>query len=101
MTEQQLKEYAQEKSKSIVIRSYHEGNSKDERRPTTKSEAQIIENIIFGALLAIRSGRNTFAEVQAAKDTAEYTGNLFIPGMNGYDSIYNPIGDFCRENGMA
>lgn len=93
MTEQQLREYAQEKSKSIVIRSYDRGNSKDTRRPSTKPEAQIIENILFGAFLAI----NQKADKQSVKDTAEYTGNLFIPEMNGYDTIYNVIGDFIKE----
>lgn len=90
MTEQQLREYAQENSKSIVIRTYHNGNSSDDRRPSTKPEAKIIENIIFGALLALNRG----GDKQSIKDTAEYTAKLFIPEMNGYDTIYKVIGDF-------
>jgi len=91
MTEQQLKEYAQEHSKTIVIRTYTGGTSYDERRATTKVERQIIENVIFGALLVI----NRNGDTQAAMDTAEHIGNLFIPEMNGYDTVYNVIRDFA------
>ena len=86
-TEQELKEYAQEQSKTIVIRTYENGNSKDEKRKATKSESKIIKSIIFGGLLAINSGAN----VQSVADTGEYIGNLQIPEMNSYDTIYNPI----------
>ncbi len=74
-----------------MIRSYDEkGNSSDDRRETTESEKKIISTIIFGGLLAIRDG----ADRQSVKDACEYIGKLQIPEMNGYDTIYNPIGDY-------
>ena len=91
-TEQELKEYAQEQSKTIVIRTYTNGNSKDEKRKATKPERKIIESIIFGGLLAINSGAN----VQSVADASEYIGNLQIPEMNSYDTIYNPIKDYQK-----
>jgi hypothetical protein len=90
-TEQELRAYAEMKASSIVIRSYDKnGNSKDERRETTEREKKIITAIIFGGLLAIRDG----ADKQSVKDACEYIGKLQIPEMNGYDTIYNVIGDF-------
>lgn len=89
-TEQELKEYATQAAETIVIRTYNNGNSEDTKRNTTKLEKRIIFAIIYGALLAINNG----ADKQSAKDTAEYIGDLQIPEMNGYDTIYNKIGDF-------
>jgi hypothetical protein len=90
-TEQELKAYADMKAESIVIRSYDKnGNSRDDRRETSESEKKIISTIIYGGLLAIRSG----ADKQSVKDACEYIGKLQIPEMNGYDTIYNPIGDY-------
>lgn len=89
-TEKELQIYADDKAKTIVIRSYENGNSKDERRSTTEPERKIISDIIFGGLLAIKSG----ADIQSVKDACEYIGKLQIPEMNGYDTIYIPIGDF-------
>ena len=90
VSEQQLKEYANKKAESIVIRSYDEHGSKDERRKTTKTEKRIIASIIFGGLLAIRDG----ADRQSVQDACEYIGNLQIPEMNGYLTIYNPIREY-------
>jgi len=88
--EQELKEYAQEQSKAIAIRSYNRGNSSDTIRATTEYESKIIEAVIFGALLAIRSGYDQ----QGAKASAEYIGDLLLPEMNGYLTIYLPICGF-------
>lgn len=90
-TEQELRAYAEMKASSIVIRSYDKnGKSKEERRETTEQEKKIISTIIFGGLLAIRNG----ADKQSVKDACEYIGKLQIPEMNGYDTIYNVIGDY-------
>lgn len=89
-TEQELKAYAEKKAESIVIRSYDEHGSKDERRKTTKTEKRIISAIILGGLLAIRDG----ADRQSVQDACEYNGKLQIPEMNGYDTIYNPIREY-------
>ena len=92
VTEKELKAFAEEKAKTIVVRTYDEnGNSNDERRATTEPERKIIYTIIYGALLAIR---NNNSSEQTAKDTAEFIGNLQIPEMNGYDTIYIPISKF-------
>ena len=88
-TEQELREYARENAKTIIIRSYVEGSSRDTERRSTKKERLIIESIIFGALVAIRNG----AEKQTAKDTAEFISHGLLPDVNGYDTIYNRIGD--------
>lgn len=89
-TEKELKEYAEKQAKTIVIRRYESGNSYDDKRTTTEPEERIIQSIIYGALLAINSG----SDKQSAKNTAEYIGDLQIPTMNGYDTIYNRIEGF-------
>ena len=88
--EQELKEYAVEQSRTIVIRTYNGGNSSDVKRVTTEKERDIILSVIFGALLAIRNN----CEEQCAADTAEFIGKLLLPGMNGYDTVYCRIKEF-------
>ena len=86
-----LKAYADTIAESIVIRSYDKnGNSRDYRRDTTDPEKKIISSIIYGGLLAIRSG----ADKQSVKDACEYIGQLQIPEMSGRDTIYDPIDNY-------
>ena len=92
-TEQELKEYANRRAESIVVRTYNEHGSRDDRRKTTKTEKRIISAVILGGLLAIRGG----ADRQSVQDACEYIGKLQIPEMNGYDTIYNPIRDYFRK----
>ncbi len=68
ITEQELKEYANKQAETIVIRTYTNGNSSDDRRATTEAEKQIISSVIYGGLLAIRHG----ADRQSVKDTCEF-----------------------------
>jgi hypothetical protein len=99
-TEQELRAYAEMKAETIVIRTWsgkeYKSNSSDDRRDTTLEEKKIIESVIFGGLLAIRSG----ADKSSVKHACEYIGNILMEGkitegrMNGYDSIYNPIGEY-------
>ena len=100
ITDQELREYAEKQAETIVIRTYDErGNSNDERRTSTEAEKQIISSIIYGGLLAIRSG----ADEKSVADACEYIGyiqmrNVVADGkMNGYDSIYRPIRDFDKS----
>ena len=96
-TEQEAKEYAQEESKTIVIRTYDNGNSNDERRKTSKPERKIIESIIYGGLLAIREGQKTEKEIQAIVDSCEFIAKIQLPEMNGYDTIYIPMKEYIRD----
>lgn len=93
-TEQEAKEYAESVSNTITIRTYDKGSSDDTTRKSTKKEKEILTNIIFGALLAIKNHKLDGIAVQAAKDTAEFTADLMIPHINGYLSVYNKIGKF-------
>lgn len=101
ITTEELKEYAAETARSIVIRYTVNGNSDDRRRDTTPEEADAIERIIYGALLNIRYGR----DIQATADAAEFIGMQFLPGAgsscdephtNTYDTIYLPIKRWAR-----
>jgi len=96
-TEQELKEYATFKAESIVIRSYKNGSSYDERRKTTKSESKIIESVILGGLLSINRMQEQ-KEIDAIIDACEFIGDLQIPEMNGYGTIYYPLREWCRQN---
>jgi hypothetical protein len=86
-SELEIKEYAKENSKTIVIRSYDNGGSIDTVRKSTKKESTIIEAVLFGALCAINNG----SDIQSCKDTAEYTGDQLLPNVNGYDTFYRRI----------
>lgn len=94
LTEPELKEMAMEVASSIVIRSYDHGNSVDTRRASTDKEKDIIFKVAYGALLTLNYGEtnrgNKVAE-RAVIDAAEMTVDLFLPGANGYLTIYNPL----------
>ena len=96
ITEQEIREYAEKQAETIVVRTYDGGSSNDDRRASTEAEKQIISSIIYGGLLAIRSG----ADAQSVADACEYIGNIQMRNvvkvgrMNGYDSVYRPIRDF-------
>lgn len=89
-TEKEMKEYAEKAAETIVIRRYDNGNSYDDKRNSTTPEKNIIFTIIYSGLLAINSN----ADKQSVKDVCEFMGNLQIPEMNGYDTIYNRIETF-------
>lgn len=88
-TGQEAKEYADSVSNTLVTRTYEE-------RKATKKEKEIISNIIYGALLAIKWHNFDKNAVQIAKDTAEFTVDTMIPNINGYKSVYLKIDNFVR-----
>ena len=92
-TEKELREYAEKQAETIVIRNYENGNSKDTKRNSHTYENKIIFTIIYGGLLAINNG----GDKQSIKDTCEFIGNLQIPEMNGYDTVYNRIEAFFNN----
>ncbi len=99
-TENNIKDYAMECAKTIVIRTYENGSSKDTRRKTTGKEEKILSNIIAGALYTVLfySGSNDERvhkqTLQHAADTAEFISHGLLPSANGYDSVYLPIKSF-------
>jgi hypothetical protein len=103
-SEQELKEYAEKQAETIVIRSYKNGCSSDNRRKSTDKEKKIIENIIYGGLLGIRWGHGNNKETDAIIDACEFIGNLQMKElvndgeMNGYDTIYLPLQNWVQNN---
>lgn len=98
VTESEIKAYAEDVSKKIVIRT----SGADEKRDSNYGEAQLIKAVVSGALIAIRAGHN----IDDAADTAEFIGMQLLPGANlpyefphtnCYDTIYIPIRKFVRE----
>ena len=51
-TEAEAQNYAKEKSNFVVICSFNDGNSNDERRESTIEEGALIERAIAAALIA-------------------------------------------------
>ena len=94
--------YAESVSQSIVIRSYNDGNSNDERRKATKKEREVIKAVVSGALHSIRyKGLNKDGKkpefdklVQDAADTAEFIGDQLLTSVNGYDTFYRPVKEY-------
>ena len=102
-TQDELKQIAESISESIMIRTYTNGSSNDERRETTLEEKSIIYKIAYGALLGLNWGedcrRSRIAE-QKIIDTAEFQIGLFIPECNGYDTIYIPLKKAVKNWGL-
>jgi hypothetical protein len=94
ITEQELKEYAGAQAATIVIRTYENGNSTDTRRKATRRERAAIKGILFGGLLSIRFG----CKLDGVTNTCEFIGNVQLPGMNGYDTIYRPLVEWYEWN---
>lgn len=93
-TESQLRAYASQHADTIVIRTYNNGCSSDDRRDATEQEQHIIFSLILGALLAYTHRPET--GIQSVADSAEFTAHHLIPDANAYDTIYTPIMDFAR-----
>ena len=99
-TESELREIAESIAQTIVIRTYENGNSRDDRRPTTGQERITLRDIAFGALLGLNWGETFRREkicADAIIEAAEFTLMQFIPGVNGYDSIYLPLHKAIKE----
>lgn len=86
-SEAQLKEIARDIAGSIVIRSYDEHGSRDDRRETTEVEKTVIKNIAYGAMLAYAH----CGSLDGILNMAEFTLKQWIPTANTYDSIYTPL----------
>lgn len=99
--ESQLFDFAEKLSRSIVIRTYDNGNSNDTRRDSTPEESRMIFKVLYGGMLSMN---NANANVQAVIDTCEYIGNLLMRDvvrggdMNGYDTIYCPLKSWAEKN---
>lgn len=89
-TEGEMKTYAKQCSERITMRKKTMYGVCDVECVTSEKESEILYSCIYGALLAIYNG----APVQAAADTAEFIGDVMIPEMNGFDSIYLKIKNF-------
>lgn len=98
VTESEIKAYAEDVSKTIVMRT----SGTDEKRNSTYGEAQLIKAVVSGTLIAIRAGHN----IDDAANTAEFIGMQLLPGANlpyefphtnCYDTIYRPIVRFVND----
>lgn len=76
-------------AESITIRTYVNGNSHDDTRPSTDTEKDIISKIVYSALLAY--GWSDLASIDSILDMAEFTLHQFLPDANTYDTIYIPM----------
>ena len=91
-TSEDLKKIADEYSNEVVIRTYTNGNSSDDRREATLPEKEIVFKILYAAMIAYgyRSEQNG-GSIDAVLDMAEFTCHQFLPDVNAYDTIYIPL----------
>lgn len=89
LNNQDYKDMAREISSYITIRTYENGNSRDETYETDEVQADIIKNIAFAAFVAY--GHRANANLDSILDMAEFTLHQFIPEANSYDTLYIPI----------
>ena len=89
-----LRKMAAEIAENITIRTYVDGCSRDDRRPTTDAERDVLYKLAFSALLGLNHGE-TARQSKIAEDAIinaiEYTLVLSIPEANSYDSLYIPL----------
>lgn len=67
-------------------------------RKSTKKEAQILSNILFGSMLTLRKA-TTKEEARIVMDTAEYTAMQFLPKCNAYISVFCKLQEFYKTWG--
>lgn len=82
-----MRNYARAISKNVHMRDY--------TRDATPEESAMVENIVFGALRAIRFG----VDIQSAEETAENIATAMLQSDQGeridtYETIYSPIDRF-------
>jgi very-short-patch-repair endonuclease len=109
MTTQERCKIADEISKTIVVRDYINGSSRDTRRETTEKERKILYNVVLAALNTLNytaADENGVYDIKthAILNTAEYMFMRFINDpvdgnahANSYDSIYNPLAKVIRD----
>lgn len=83
--------YATKNSETLVI---NENGKVTERRCTTYEE-EILQKCIMGALNASENYGDTKSIAQCASGIAEE----FLPGLNGYFSVYRRVVDFDLTRG--
>lgn len=113
MTTQERCKIADEISKTIVVRDYINGSSRDTRRETTEEERKILRNVALAALNSLNytaADENGVYDIKthAILNTTEYMFMRFITECfpidgnahaNSYDSIYIPLAKVIREWG--
>lgn len=91
ISENELKVLAKRLSETITIRTYINGNSYDDTRPTTETEKDILYKILFGTLLGLNYDTTSYEEDMGIVHTAEFITKQIIPECNGYDTVYLPL----------
>lgn len=92
MTEKALSLIADRVSQTTTIRRYENGNSFDDTRRSTDEQQKIVYKIAYGALLGINYAcRREHIMLQGVKDSSEFILMQFIPGVNGYDTLYSKL----------
>lgn len=85
-TAEQLRSMATELASTITTRE----DNIDYKRATWLREKEILYKIFYGALLELnRNGGSQFD--YGVLNCAEMTADLFIPYMNGYDTVFCPL----------
>lgn len=85
-TAEQLRNMATELASIITTRV----GGTDSKRVTTETEREMLRKLFYGALLELnRNGGSQFD--YGVLNCAEMTADLFIPYMNGYDTVFCPL----------
>lgn len=89
LSEQEYHNIAREISGHITIRTYVNGNSRDDTYETDEGQADIIKAIAFATLVSY--GHRSNADLDSILAMAEFTLHQLIPDANTYDTLYTPI----------
>lgn len=104
MTENEMREAASEMAEKLTIREYDDGSSVDYQRSSSPEEKAVLENVFYAAMLtlSLHGSELTKEKIQMVKDFAEFQGDILMHDIgtpvNGYDTIYNPLGRFVEAN---
>lgn len=95
-----LNEWAHNATESVVFRAYDaDGYRQDIRKKPTKKQREIVEKIIYGALLGLNWGETIRSETvaeDAILNAAEYMCIVMLPEVNSYDTVYIPLRHICK-----
>lgn len=94
-----LKEWAHNAAETVVFHTYVDGYRQDIRKKPTKNQREIMEKIIYGALLGLNWGETNRSETvaeDAILNAAEYMCIVMLPEVNSYDSVYIPLRHICK-----
>lgn len=95
--EKEIHAYADKEAETVFDRD------ENKRRKATEHEASVVSALIYSGIIAGRFTRDGYGNmtantVRAAANTVETAGNVFLPSLNNYETVFCPVRAWFTNN---